>query len=52
VVAATANLGEFPGGYFASKQVLVLMTERITTVARRVRQRIDHLTKVDELICS
>jgi hypothetical protein len=32
VVAATANLGEFPGRYFAGKQVLVLMTECITTV--------------------
>ena len=49
VVAATANLGEFPGGYLSDKQVLLLMTERITTVAKRVRQRIDHLSKVDEV---
>ncbi len=49
VVAATSNLGEFPGGYLSDKQVLILMTERITTVARRVRQRIDHLSKVDEV---
>lgn len=49
VVAATANLGEFPGGYLTDKQVLLLMTERITTVAKRVRQRIDHLSKVDEV---
>jgi starvation-inducible DNA-binding protein len=49
VVAATANLGEFPGGYLSDKQVLILMTERITTVAKRVRQRIDHLSKVDEV---
>ncbi len=49
VVAATANLGEFPGGYLSDKQVLILMTERITAVARRVRQRIDHLSKVDEV---
>ncbi|RZJ58605.1 MAG: DNA starvation/stationary phase protection protein [Hymenobacter sp.] len=49
VVAATANLGEFPGGYLSDKQVLIIMTERITTVAKRVRQRIDHLSKVDEV---
>lgn len=49
VVAATANLGDFPGGYLSDKQVLIIMTERITTVAKRVRQRIDHLSKVDEV---
>ncbi|QKG57922.1 DNA starvation/stationary phase protection protein [Hymenobacter sp. BRD128] len=49
VVAATANLGEFPGGYLTDKQVLIIMTERITTVAKRVRQRIEHLSKVDEV---
>ncbi len=49
VVAATANLGEFPGGYLSDKQVLILMTERITTVAKRVRQRIEHMSKVDEV---
>jgi len=49
VIAATANLGDFPGGYLTDKQVLILMTERITTVARRVRQRIDHMSKVDEV---
>jgi starvation-inducible DNA-binding protein len=49
VVAATANLGDFPGGYLTDKQVLIIMTERITTVAKRVRQRIDHLSKIDEV---
>ena len=49
VIAATANLGEFPGGYLSDKQVLILMTERITTVAKRVRQRIEHLSKIDEV---
>ena len=49
VVAATANLGEFPGGFLSDKQVLILMTERITTVAKRVRQRIEHMSKVDEV---
>lgn len=54
VVVATANLGEFPGGYLSDKQVPAIMAERITTVAKRVRQRIDylskHLNKTDELI--
>ncbi|MDJ0366574.1 DNA starvation/stationary phase protection protein [Hymenobacter sp. H14-R3] len=49
VVAATANLGDFPGGYLTDKQVLIMMTERITVVAKRVRQRIDHQSKVDEV---
>ena len=49
VVAATANLGEMPGGFLTDKQVLILMTERITTVAKRVRQRIERLSKVDEV---
>lgn len=49
VVVATANLGEFPGGFLSDKQVLLLMTERINTVAKRVRQRIDHVGKVDEV---
>jgi len=52
VVAATANLGEMPGGYLTDKQVLILMTERITTVAKRVRQRIERIermSKVDEV---
>ena len=49
VVAATANLGEMPGGFLTDKQVLILMTGRITTVAKRVRQRIERLSTVDEV---
>ena len=49
VVAATSNLGEMPGGFLTDKQVLILMTGRITTVAKRVRQRIERLSKVDEV---
>ncbi|WP_262903471.1 ferritin-like domain-containing protein [Hymenobacter psoromatis] len=47
VVAATANLDNYPGGYLSDKQVLILMTERINTVAKR--ERIAHLSKVDEV---
>ena len=49
VVAATANLGEMPGGFLTDKQVLILMTGRITAVAKRVRQRIERLSTVDEV---
>ncbi|MBC6609596.1 DNA starvation/stationary phase protection protein [Hymenobacter sp. BT507] len=48
VVAATANLDGYPSGYLSDQQVLILMTERLNTVAKRVRQRIEHLGKVDE----
>jgi len=47
--SSTANLGEFPGGYLTDKQVLLIRTERITTVAKRVRRRTEHLSKIDEL---
>ena len=47
VVAATANLGGYPGGYLSDKQVLILLDERINTVAKRVRERISHLDNID-----
>jgi starvation-inducible DNA-binding protein len=47
VVAANANLGGFPGGYLSDKQVLILLDERINTVAKRVRERIAHLDNID-----
>ena len=49
VVAATANLDNYPGGYLSDKQVLILMDERINIVAKRVRVRIAHMSKVDEV---
>jgi starvation-inducible DNA-binding protein len=49
VVAATANLDNFPGGFLSDKQVLILMSERINIVAKRVRERIAHMSKVDEV---
>ncbi len=48
VVAETANLGKLPGGYLTDRYVLDLMTERIYTVAVRVRKRINELGGVDE----
>lgn len=49
VIAATANIGEFPGGFLSDKQVLILLAQHVDTVAKRVRQRIEHLSKVDEV---
>lgn len=40
-IAQMANLPKFPGGYLSDRQVLDAMTERIYTVAKRVRGRID-----------
>lgn len=48
-IAATANLGEFPGGFLSDKQVLILLAQHTDTVAKRVRQRIEHLSKIDEV---
>ena len=48
-VVATADLEEFPAGFLTDKHVLELMTRRITEVGQRVRQRILHLSKVDEV---
>ena len=49
VIAATANIGEFPGGFLSDKQVLILLAQHVDTVAKRVRQRIEHLSKIDEV---
>ena len=49
VVAATANIGAFPGGFLTDKQVLLLLDQYVQTVAKRVRQRIEHLNKIDEV---
>ena len=49
VISATANIGEFPGGFLSDKQVLILLAQHVDTVAKRVRQRIEHLSKIDEV---
>lgn len=48
-VVNTADLEEFPAGFLTDKHVLELMTNRITEVSQRVRQRIQHLSPVDEV---
>lgn len=44
-IVQTANLPKYPGGFLSDRQVLDLMTERIYTVAKRVRLRIDETAK-------
>jgi starvation-inducible DNA-binding protein len=44
-IVQSANLPKFPGGPLSDRQVLEIMTERIFTIARRVRQRIDSTAK-------
>jgi len=48
-VAKTANLGNTPMGAITDKVVLDLMSEKVYTVAVRVRQRISKLAKLDEV---
>ena len=49
VVASQANLGGYPGGFLEDRQVLDLMSSRIDIVAKRVRERIDRIGKVDDV---
>lgn len=48
-VVKTANLGLTPSGVISDKLVLDLMSEKVFTVAVRVRQRIAKIVKLDEV---
>lgn len=48
-VTKTANLGVTPTGAVSDKVVLDLMSEKVFTVAVRVRQRITKLAQIDEV---
>jgi starvation-inducible DNA-binding protein len=52
VIVQTANLPKFPAGFLTDKQVLEIMTERIFTIAKRVRQRIESTGKVGDEVTS
>jgi starvation-inducible DNA-binding protein len=52
VIVQTVNLPKFPGGFLSDKQVLEIMTERIFTIAKRVRQRIESSGKVGDEVTS
>ncbi|GAB3575067.1 Dps family protein [Spirosoma luteolum] len=51
-IVATANLPKFPAGPLTDRQVLEIMTERIYTVAKRVRQRIESTGKNGDEVTS
>lgn len=51
-IAQSANLAPFPAGPLADRQVLELMTERIFTIAKRVRARIDSSSKNGDEVTS
>ncbi len=44
-IVQTNNLSNFPGGFLSDRDVLQIMTERIYTVAERVRDRIESTSK-------
>jgi starvation-inducible DNA-binding protein len=48
-IVETANLPKFPGGFLSDRQVLEIMTERIYTIAKRVRARVESTGKNDEV---
>ena len=48
VIVQTINLPKFPAGFLSDEQVLEIMTEKIFTVAKRVRQRIESISKVGD----
>ena len=52
VIVQTVNLPKFPAGFLSDKQVLEIMTERIFTVSKRVRQRIESTSKVGDEVTS
>jgi starvation-inducible DNA-binding protein len=51
-IVQTVNLPKFPGGFLSDRQVLEIMTERIYTIAKRVRQRIESTAKNGDEVTS
>ena len=51
-IVETANLPKFPAGFLSDRQVLDIMTERIFTVARRVRSRVESTGKNGDEVTS
>ncbi len=51
-IVNTANLPKFPGGFLSDRQVLEIMTERIYTIAKRVRTRIESTGKNGDEVTS
>ena len=51
-IVETANLPKFPGGFLSDRQVLDIMTERIFTIAKRVRSRVESTAKNGDEVTS
>ncbi|GAB4017423.1 Dps family protein [Spirosoma koreense] len=51
-IVKTANLPQFPAGFLSDRQVLAIMTERIFTIAKRVRQRVESTSKNGDEVTS
>ncbi len=51
-IVKTVDMPDFPGGFLTDQQVLQIMTERIFTVATRVRQRIESTQKNGDEVSS
>ena len=51
-IVETANLPKFPGGFLSDRQVLEIMTERIYTIAKRVRARVESTAKNGDEVTS
>jgi starvation-inducible DNA-binding protein len=51
-IVQTANLPKFPAGFLSDRQMLEIMTERIFTIAKRVRQRVENTAKSGDEVTS
>ncbi|WP_461151803.1 Dps family protein [Spirosoma pulveris] len=51
-IVQTANLPKFPAGFLSDRQVLDIMTERIFTIAKRVRSRVESTAKNGDEVTS
>ena len=51
-IVQTVNLPKFPGGFLSDRQVLDIMTERIFTIAKRVRSRVESTGKNGDEVTS
>lgn len=51
-IVQTASLPKFPAGFLSDRQVLEIMTERIFTIAKRVRQRVESTAKNGDEVTS
>lgn len=51
-IVQTTNLPKFPGGPLSDRQVLAIMTERMYTIAKRIRARIGSTAKNGDEVTS